>query len=608
MKHQALAGRQDRVPFPPAVLNNWQRAALAVACLLPFCYFAFFSKIGGMPWDYSLVYVSETTPGIKGALYLADPLRVYTNIFYHAGYYLSKALGSYGGWIGYHLIYAALWSARSILIYLISRRMNLPIIVCIIASLFTSIHGSDTSIGHVGQINQFGVTLWVLLSFYFLQLFAAPGNTALRVCHLLLSMLTAYLALWSHEASLLGLIAAPVFVLVLAGWKNRLPGLALYLTVPAYYSFLFAERMLFKPTGLSYQEAVLRKDLSDVSAVISDLFYMVRGLFWFPGWYSAKSEYFIITPQSHDLLVACLFVGIVTFAIALLAIDRGETDDPVTSETRLLTPFLLSGLMCVLFLLPFDAMPMSLAGYWRTQILPSPWAALMLSIALFWLCSTIEVPWQKRVVRLAFAGVICLVGFSVNTLSYNRWAEEWEKVRSPIERLVEAVPQVKDGTVILLQDVPPTFNAWGSNFWFDILLRLAYPHTKVAGSYSYSFEQSSDPRLARLLAEGGKVINGQGKLITVAPHGHFYFIRGNSTALKLTYLTTLIDEAPLKNTIVLKWTGSGPFKIVADADQIDAADKPAPDEYNPQSNITGTTPQNIAKNRFFYGLDGAHVN
>lgn len=91
--------------------------------------------------------------------------------------------------------------------------------------------------------------------------------------------------------------------------------------------------------------------------------------------------------------------------------------------------------------------------------------------------------------------------------------------------------------------------------------------------------------------------------MTVAPHGHFYFINGDEAKLTITYLPTLIEKAPLENIIVLRWTNLGPFDLVTDVNQIKAAENPTPSAYLPKNNIT-SAPSDIVKNRFFHGRAG----
>jgi hypothetical protein len=606
----------------PPLLAWAELVACAAIWLIPFCYFVFFGQISGMPWDYGQVYMVESNPGLSGMLYNGDPLRIYTNVFFYAGYYVSKLLQYDGGWIGYHLIYAILWSGRAILIYIISRQIRLPRTVCLAASLLTVVHGSDDSIGHVGQINQLGLTVWTLLAFVFTFRFATANHSILfrYTIDLPLSMAAAYLGLWSHEVALFGLLAIPILVLFLAEERkvSLVPGLLAFMGVPIYYAYLFVERMILRPTGTSYQETVLRKDLFDALSVASDFWYMVRRLFDFPLWIYDKMQGFdseAIEIGWH-VLIPCAALGALLIGLALAAeeyshrrLNRYET----AGQALLLRALLTSLIMCALLLLPFLALPRSMAGAWRTQIIASPWAALAISIGLYLVSTRIRRRWLDIGLRLSVLTGFSLCGLLANLISYAHWTVAWEKVRAPVQHLIEAIPQVRDETIVMLQGVPPVtltllhglppvYN-WASNYWFDLLIRLAYPGTKVSGSYTHSVESENDWRAKGIIAAGGRIVPGQGNMLTVAPpQGPLFVVKSDQVVEDTTYLPTLLNGAPLQNAIVLQWTDNGPFRRIRDVRFIDAATAPNPEAYDPDRNVTSETSSAVTRNRFFHGL------
>ena len=63
-------------------------SGVAAVSVIPGIFLVFYGVHGGMPWDFSLTYLSEINPGLEGFFYRGDPLRVYTNVF------CSKAVGS----------------------------------------------------------------------------------------------------------------------------------------------------------------------------------------------------------------------------------------------------------------------------------------------------------------------------------------------------------------------------------------------------------------------------------------------------------------------------------------------------------------------------------
>ena len=143
-----------------------------------------------------------------------------------------------------------------------------------------------------------------------------------------------------------------------------------------------------------------------------------------------------------------------------------------------------------------------------------------------------------------------------------------------------------------------------SNYWFDILLRLCYPNTKVSGSYTLAPAQPQSPEIASIMYFGGQFITLPNGKSILAPHGSLYGIEGENVTFLLKMGNTLIDSAPLEDVIVLDWTDSGPFKIIRDANQIDLAVSPRAENYHPENRIISQTASPIALRRFARLLPG----
>src|ERR1700752_318319 len=116
---------------------------VAVFCAAsgPVFLFVAFGLHAGMPWDYSLVYISDSTHGLAAFLYDGDNLRIFTNVFYNVGYWISILLGLQGSFIGYHIIYALLWSACGILVINICSQLALGPAIALMAGAITAFHG-----------------------------------------------------------------------------------------------------------------------------------------------------------------------------------------------------------------------------------------------------------------------------------------------------------------------------------------------------------------------------------------------------------------------------------------------------------------------------------
>jgi hypothetical protein len=65
-----------------------------------------------------------------------------------------------------------------------------------------------------------------------------------------------------------------------------------------------------------------------------------------------------------------------------------------------------------------------------------------------------------------------------------RW--DWITNLEAMRQLLRAVPSVKDGTVVVMTNVPKEVDPFFRfAFWYNNALRLAYPRTTVAGVYYY---------------------------------------------------------------------------------------------------------------------------
>ena len=603
---------------PSIAADRLQRAAVLAVIAIPAIFLAFYGVHGGMPWDYSLTYVSELTPGLEGFLY-GDPLRIYTNVFYNVGYLLPGLVHAQGSWVGYHVVYALLWAAKGLLVLWLSSLFDLPMVIGAPAAVIAVAHGSDISIGHVGQINQFGIIFWTLLSMCcFLYFLRHKGFS--RYVLLLVAIGSSYFGLWSYEGTLFGLLVYPALFNWVAGrWKDWSCWLgAAMVTAPAIiYSGLIVERLIVERTGESYQESVLRKDIHNIGALAHDYFHLLRGLFDVPGWLTAKLEIFNVPMAS---LVSQLFLASATLALMVtlyfcvrLTITQYRVEKaranirPLRAEALGPKTFQLIAMLFILasaFLAPFLALDEAAAGYWRTQILAGPFASILIVVLLYFLFIYLPQPVMHSKIATAamYSGALLLVtmaGFTANAVSYQAYNDEWEQTRGPIERLLKTVPGVKPGTIIMLQGVPVGAAPWGSNFWFDILIRLAYPKIEVAGAYSFDLASASAEEVKNIVGSGGQVLQLQNGRQVLVPHGHAFVIEDDQVHLAEAYLPTLITSATIENAIVLKWSANGPLKIIHNVDEIELAENPTRGRYNPDARIDLTGLSAVARRRFF---------
>jgi hypothetical protein len=595
------------------------RAVIVFLIAIPALFLAFYGVRGGMPWDFSLVYVSESTPGLAGFLYGSDPLRIYTNIFYNVGYLLPGMVHAQGSWVGYHLIYAILWSTKGVLVLWLCYLFGLRLAVAAPAAVIAVAHGSDLSIGHVGQINQFGIVVWTLLSMCCFVSFLQHKGFG-RYVLLLIAIVSSYLGLWSYEGTLFGLLAYPILFIWVTGCWREWPanvGAALLTGPPVVYSILMANRLIVQRSGGSYQESVMRSDIRDVGALARDYVHLLQGLFDVTAWLPDKLEAFNVSVASlmtwQFLAAALLSLLVTTYFCVVLATTLQRTEKAEASvglfRSEVPRPTLLR-LVATLFILvsaflaPFLALEAG-GGFWRTQILAGPFASILMAMVLYFLTIYLARRVAHSIVARSAAYscallAIAMSGFAANAVGYGVYNAQWQEIRAPIERLLEAVPSVKPGTIIMLQDVPVKFiQSWGSNFWFDMLVRLAYPRTQVAGSYTFDLARATPEDIQGIIDSGGGILqlqNGRKVLIT---HGHDYVIKGDRVGLEKSYLPTLVASAGIESAIVLQWRNSGPFKIIRNAEDIEMAVNPNKDRYSPDACINPAGLSDIAQRRFF---------
>jgi hypothetical protein len=112
----------------------------------------------------------------------------------------------------------------------------------------------------------------------------------------------------------------------------------------------------------------------------------------------------------------------------------------------------------------------------------------------------------------------------------------WQRTRTAMAEVVSFAPRLKPDTLVVLMDVPKELvgnnrDPFGDNMWFDMSLRLAYPHTPVVGIYFYS--------------DG-----------TPAPHENMV-PEGSQWVWNDTGFPTLVWFVPVANTVVIQYSASG---------------------------------------------------
>jgi hypothetical protein len=451
-------------------------APLAFALLVLIMWLPFGPR-NGMPYETGFPYSSETTSWFAGFFYRGDDLRPYTSVFYHLAYLIGQHTGHAGSFVPYQLVYAALWWARGLLVFLIlvpffERNSVVPFL----AGALTIVHASDHALNWVGQLNQFGMIFWLLLAIWLLvrSLLAKHIASAGVLCFG--AVCAVYMCLWSYESGLFIIVLTPILVVLFRPAFRSFDRLALvgiFYIVPAYYIVLSFDRYV-GGTGSTYQEAVSRDDLS-VGTLSSDLVFNVRTSLEFWNWGEQMPS---ASSHSMRLLGAGAAAAILGVG-GLMYWRRRET----LHERRALVALAATGALLLVLSFPAYLLLTSARLVWRTQFLSGIGFGVM-AAALAVLAATFV---RNRAVSLLVAlGLAATVSYFGAAASYKEAHFHygiWLRHKHAIEEVLEAAPHLKPETVVVYTGVPSTADPFGDTMWFDMALRLAYPNVPLAGIY-----------------------------------------------------------------------------------------------------------------------------
>jgi hypothetical protein len=448
--------------------------AIVLALWLPF------SPHSGLPYETRFVYDSETSIWWLGFLHSDDRLRIFTSVFYQVAYLMGELSGFAGSFVPYQIVYAALWWARGFLVFLIGRRLAPGSdVFWYLTGALVLVHSSDSTVGWVGQLNQSGFTLWMILAFYFLVIALQQPDRLRADIAMVAAVLFEFLSVWSYESQFLIILIAPLFLLCLyrRSWRSRLAIAAPWYLVPAFYIVATIKKYLVSG-GDTYQESVLRKVWS-VGAILSDWLFNISASLKFWGWSGSQPPH-----ASTSQLMLPTVLAMASFLVGagfLVWHNRGWKLD-----SRTLWAVLLVGLILLALSFPGYLILESARSLWRTQILSGCGAALVLGAAIGLCAGSFPGNWLRLgIIALLGALVVAYGSFSaVKKTAFHRWV--WERHRSVMAQVLSAAPRLKPGTLVILTNVPRDADPFlGDSRWFDMALRLAYPRTLVGGMYFF---------------------------------------------------------------------------------------------------------------------------
>jgi hypothetical protein len=548
--------------------RRFKAAGVGLAYLgLVLALWAPFALRNGMPYETTFVWGSEAGPFLSGLL-LRDRLRTFTNVFYHVSYLLSYALGMPGDFLSFQIVYALLWWARGVLAFLILDRLipERPLFSYLFGALVI-VHASDNTLNWIGQMNQFGFIAWMLLSFYLLLRGLQTSHGRKSALLVGLSCCASFLSIFSYESQLFIILATPLLLgLVSGGIRRNLVKLAFYYVIPIGYIYLNVRR--YRTGRWTYQGSVLR-DAWGLRSLIHDLAFNVSASLKFWNWG-------IVPLDSQSLpAVLVIFVGaMVTLclgAVSLRALTP-VTFPAVFPARRHLAGFLGAGFILLLLSFPAYLLLNTAASLWRTQFLSGIGAALVLA-SLAGLAGTILPDGKARLVwLLACGGVVCLFGVRAAYVDGRFHYQVWERHRQAIAAVLAVAPRIEPDSVIVLVGVPRSNPPFGHNMWFDVALRLAYPHVPIAGVYFWEDGQASP---------GANMIVDDGEW------------RQTSDGYP-----TMLSRADFSHTIIMQFDPGGTARVLARVPPLVTSDPAALRRYRPSAVILEGPPDPFAIRRY----------
>jgi len=540
--------------------------------LILLCVWGMFSTTSGLPWETYFTVYSESSPGWRGFFYSSDLMRAYNATFFHIAYLLGEATGMRGSFIPYQIVYAALWWSRSLLIFLIVRRLVpdsgvLPFSIGALALL----HSSDTLVQWIGQMHQFGYFVWLLLALYMLVLAFQQTSAGRAVSYVMLACIFEQLCLWTYEGPLFIVLAAPMVFIVLFQPQSlkRVAALcAIWYAAPAVYLWLTFERYLHSG-GHTYQEGLLRTTFTP-GAILSDWVFNVRYSLSFWAWESVESHLY------HSQVLMLTAGATLTFMVAGLWFARTENRrwiQPTPLRDKPLLQLLGAGIIFLFLSFPAHLLLAAARTPRRTQLLSSIAAAIVLGTTASILAGVMRRDRWRPVLAILFVVPIVWIGATRTLERGGALRRDWNINLQGMQQLLRAAPVVRDGTIVVMTNVPrqaDPFFAYA--FWFNLALRLAYPQTTIAGVYYYDDN-------------------------TPAPADNLV-LRGDRWEYTGEGIAPMITSSPVNQTLVIEFDQSGTAKTLLKIPEFICHDECAGDAYDPHSRIVARPPAPEALRRY----------
>ena len=442
-----------------------------------------FGLRSGLGYETAFPFMSERQSWWDGFFYDADPLRPYTSVFYQLSYLIGRVGGVTGSFVPYEAVYAALWFARGVLTYEIVRRLVpraglLPFL----AGSLVLVHASDGALNWVGQMNQFGMIFWLLLSVYFLVLAVTVESGKWASLWCVLSLVGVRLCLWSYESGLGLVLLAPAIVL-LARHRSLTPLRVVYALlyyVPALYYVLLNIARYANGNGSTYQESVLRSDIG-IRPILNDLAFNVDASLRFWAWNDQPPAIGV-----WPVVVGLIGAGIVIVGgVAVQSRADWRYRDDVVPGRQSLAAVAVVGMVLLVASFPAYLLLDSARSLWRTQFLSGIGFGIAIAAAVCLAVTLVGARRPRVAAALVLTAVVAYFGATASYGVANFHYHIWDRHRDAVADVLEIAPRLEPGSVIVYTGIPHSADPFGDTMWFDMALKLAYPGVPLSGEYFY---------------------------------------------------------------------------------------------------------------------------
>jgi hypothetical protein len=438
-----------------------------------------YSLRAGFDFETGLIYPSDINPGLDGFLYV-DPQRKFTSLFYHLSFLLGKLLNVEGSFVPYQGIYTLLWFARSLLTYFIVKELvSGNKILAFYSGLVASLHLADSSYNFVGQLNQLGMSFWMLLSFLF-YLYAIKNKENIKYIYIIFSSISVYICLWSYESPLPVILFFPILIFFYKRYKNFILFSLIFLFPAIVFSIknFFIYIVDFHNTSkLSYQVSSALSYNLDFFNLIFSLYKHIENSFIFWHWPNTKYEPLLITTY----LLSYLFIFLIVF-VGIIIISQSKK---TIKNKKYVYKFLLLNFILLILSFLVSIIIKDNLNFWRTDILASfPASCVIATIIYLFLYTKYFYENIKKIFIIIFFSFISYYATLAGVNSGYKAFTRWEEHRKSISSILSYLPNVPDQSLIVLI-MNNDNDSFRHNMWFDLAIRLSYPNKIVAGNYYY---------------------------------------------------------------------------------------------------------------------------